>query len=350
MTKPQAAPGRDVSLDLVRAAAIVMVLLIHASGSVLISLSPSQSGWWWALIWSGPARMAVPLFFLCTGALFLSRPVEPRRILTHNLPRILAALFFWALIYRLDDLRVNGLLCPEQVWDAVKKTVLFQHEAHLYYLHILLVVYALLPALAVFLRSATRREEEYLLAVWCLVGVLCPVLPAFWPFSLVPAIQSWWSLDLTYSCVGFTLLGHYLKTYGPSIPRRWFLLSLALGAALNVGGTAWLSLRAGQLCDNFLGGNSPGSFLMASGFFGLCLSRKEYPQPLAALANRLARASFCVYLTHILFLHALTRLGFTGSLPPSALTIPAVALLMLLASCLLWEVLHRIPFVKAFLV
>ena len=44
-----------------------------------------------------------------------------------------------------------------------KRTLLFQHEFHFYYLHILLVVYAFLPALRVFVRSATRWEMEYLL-------------------------------------------------------------------------------------------------------------------------------------------------------------------------------------------
>lgn len=350
MEKLQTAPKRDAGLDLVRAGAIVMVVFIHASASTLSSLPPGQGGWWWALVWSGPARMAVPLFFMCSGALFLSRPVEPRRLLTHNLPRILCAMFFWAFLYRLDDLRLAGLLTPARVWEAVKKTLLFQHEFHLYYLHILLVVYALLPALGVFLRSAARREEEYLLGVWFVLGILCPVLPNFWPFSLVSAIWSWWSMKLSFSCVGYVLLGHYLKTYGLSIPRTWFRLCLGLGAAIVVAGTAWFSLRDGKLCETFLSGNNPGAFLMAFGFFGLCLSRKEYPRPLVLLTGRLARASFCVYLCHILFLHGLVNHGFNSTLLPVPVFIPLAVLLTLLCGYLVWEVLHRIPVVKSYLV
>ena len=81
---------RDTGLDAVRALAIVMVTLIHAAGPVLSSLPPGRGDWWAALLWSGPARMAVPLFFMCSGALMLSREVSPKRLLTHNLPRILA--------------------------------------------------------------------------------------------------------------------------------------------------------------------------------------------------------------------------------------------------------------------
>lgn len=340
---------RETGLDVIRAAAIVMVLFIHASSLTLSTLPPGQTGWWWAVAWSGPARMAVPLFFLCSGALFLSRPVEPRRILTHNLPRILCAMFFWAFLYHLDALRVTGTLTPPLVWEAVKQTLLFQHEFHLYYLHILLVVYALMPALGVFVRSASRREEEYLLGVWVLLGILLPTLADFWPFSLVPAIWSRWAMKLSFSCVGYALLGHYLKTWGASIPRRWLWLCLGLGAAITVAGTGWCSLRSGTLCEVFLSGNNPGALLMSAGFFCLCLGVKEYPKPLAQVSGRLARASFCIYLCHILYLHWLERQGLQTVLMPAAL-IPLAVLLLLACGWLTWEVLHRIPVVRSYLV
>ena len=54
---------RDPGLDVVRALAIVMVTLIHAAGPVLSALPPGEGDWWAALLWSGPARMAVPRSF-----------------------------------------------------------------------------------------------------------------------------------------------------------------------------------------------------------------------------------------------------------------------------------------------
>lgn len=335
---------------MVRALAICMVVLIHASGPAFSAFAPGQGGWWWALLWSGPARMAVPLFFMCSGALFLCREISPKRLLTHNLPRIAAAMFFWAFVYRLANLWAGEGLSPAGVWDALKRTVLFQHEFHFYYLHILLVVYAFLPALRTFVRAASRREEEYLLGVWLAVGILCPVLPAFWPFSLVSPIRDWWTLGLCFTSVGYALLGHYLRAYGHTVSRGWYAGALALGAALTVGCCALFSLRSGQLQELFLSGNTPGPFLMAFGLFGLCLTQKRWPAPLASVAGYLARASFCVYLTHLLFQRLLARVGLTGAMAPQALAIPAVALGMLGGSLLLWEVLRRVPVCKRYLV
>ena len=342
---------RDTGLDVVRSLAICMVVLIHVSaGYVLAVLPPGEPGWWAALLWSGPARMAVPLFFMCSGALMLTREVSPRRLLKHNLPRILAAMFFWAFVHRLASLLSAGELSPVRVWEAVKQTLLFQHEFHFYYLHILLVVYAFLPALAVFVRSATRREMEYLLGVWFVVGVLCPILPIFWPFSLVPPIQSWWTLGLTFTCVGYALLGHYLRKFGPSAAPRRYIAALLLGALITIGGTAWFSLKSGVLHEAFLGGNTPGAFLMAYGLFGLAVSKRAYPSFVAKSAQRLSRASFCIYLTHYLFQRLFARLGLGGAMAPYALTIPGMALVILGASYLLWEVLHRVPVVNKYLI
>ena len=342
---------RDTGLDVVRAAAICMVVLIHVSaGFVLAVLPPGASGWWSALLWSGPARMAVPLFFMCSGALMLGREVSPKQLLTHNLPRILTAMFFWAFVHHLAGLVAAGELSPARLWEAAKQTLLFQHEFHFYYLHILLVVYAFLPALRVFVRSATRREMEYLLGVWFVVGVLCPILPIFWPFSLVPPIQAWWTLGLCFTSVGYALLGHYLRKFGPSIALNRYIAALILGALITIGGTAFFSLKNGALHESFLGGNTPGAFFMAYGFFGLATSKKSYPLPVTKVSQRLARASFCIYLTHYLFQRVFSRLGLTRVTAPYFLTIPATALLILGSSYLLWEVLHRIPIVKKYLI
>ena len=71
---------------------------------------------------------------------------------------------------------------------------------------------------------------------------------------------------------------------------------------------------------------------------------------MARLTGQLARASFCVYLTHILFQRLFARFGLGGVLSPSALTVPGMALLILTCSYLLWEVLHRIPVVNRYLI
>lgn len=342
--------SRDLALDTVRALAIVMVLVIHAASSGFAGHAPGTPDWWGTLLWGAAARPAVPLFFMCSGALMLCRDIPPKRLLTHNLSRIVCAMLVWAFAYRLAGLAAGGGLTPAGVWDAVKRTLLLQHESHFYYLHILLLVYAFVPVVRTFVRSASRRELSYLLAVWFVTGILFPLLRYFWPFRLVGQIDQWYRMNMAYSAIGFAALGHYVRQYGGTIPPGWYRISLTVGFGITFGGCAVLSLRDGALNEIFLEGMSPGPMLMAFGLFGLILTGRPLPGWLAGLVGRLSRASFCIYLVHIFFLRLFQRLGLSGGVSPSVLTVPAVAALMAVCGWLVWEILHRIPVVDTYLV
>lgn len=339
---------RDQNLDVLRSLAIVMVLVIHsASGS--LGQTPHSVNWWGALAWGAAARPAVPLFFMCSGALLLVRELTPRRILTHNLPRILCAMFVWAFIYQLAALPGREGVTSGDLLQAVENTLALRHENHFYFLHYLLLLYAFLPAIRVFVRSASRRELEYALAVWSVTGILLPLLQSYWPFDLVHPIQ-WWKMPACYAAVGYAMLGYYLRQYGGTIRRGWYVAALVAGFALTFGGTAVVSLKNGALVERFLEGMSPGPMLMAFGWFGLVLGRRTWHRTLTVVTNRLAQASFCIYLSHILFLKAFIRLGYYAIFTQSVLSIPLMATLLLVCGWLLWELLRRVPVVNRYLI
>ena len=107
---------RSVPVDAAKTAAIFGTLLIHASAAGGFAGAPGSFGWTSALFWNCLLRSAVPVFFLCSGALLLppEKEVTIRRVWTKYIPRILAALFFWAAAYKGMDLlrgwRAAGVL------------------------------------------------------------------------------------------------------------------------------------------------------------------------------------------------------------------------------------------------
>lgn len=347
----QTAPAqRTAAIDLLKAAGIIGVLTIHCSIGGYASTVGSWN-WFGAVFWGCLARASVPVFFMCSGALLL----DPEKRLSlsilyrRNLLRLLTALFFWAAVYKLYGLLASpaGLTLDRAVY-AAKEVLLFRHEFHLYYLHIMLLVYVLLPVTRVFIAHADRSQFVYALIVWFLLGIVWPTAKNFWPFTLMNGIPLQWSMNMAYSAVGYGVMGFYLKQYGAQKLQSYLLLFVC-GFAVVFGGTAAVSVATGTLWQLFLEGMSPGVALMAFGLFGAAfyLCRDGW-RP--RFAERLSKASFCIYLVHMLFVYLLTHVGFTVTLAPSLISIPLLVLTVLAGGYGVYAVLSRIPVVNRYLI
>lgn len=342
--------ARDRSIDLIKSVAIWNVVLIHVAAAPFSGGTVGSGPWLSALLWACLTHSGVPLFLMASGALLLApeRGLTWRKLARYIL-RALAALLFWAACYKLDGLALAGRLDPEGLVDAVKHWGLFHHEGHLYYLHIMLLVYAFLPITRLIARCASRRLLEYALALWFLLGILYPTLLPFWPFTLLRGIPVQWRMNMTYASIGYTLLGHCLAAYHPRPRRRTSLLLLAAGFLLTFCGTWTLSLAAGTPEDHFLEGMGVGMFLVALGEWGLCRSI-DLPERAGRLVTGLSRASFCVYLTHVFVLQFLVRRGIRAAEGPVLVTVPAVSLWIIACCCAAYALLSRIPWVRKWLV
>lgn len=341
---------RDTAIDLLKAAAIIGVLTIHISAG---GCGCDIGSWNWcaSMFWGSLTRASVPIFLMCSGALLL----DPQKRLTipmlyrKNLLRILIALFFWASAYKFNALFHSAAGCSVQgIIQSIKEVILFQHEFHLYYLHIIILVYVFLPITRILTAGATKQQLRYILAVWFILGIVYPTVQVFWPFTLLSGIPLQWSMNMTYSAVGYGIMGYYLKKCaawraGPC------LLLFACGFVLVFGGTAAVSFATGTLYQPFLEGMSPGVALMAVGLFGavtaLCRGGR-----VSAAAEKISKASFCIYLVHMFFIYIFQSLGFTIWLLPSLVSIPILVCAVFVCSYVLYLILSHIPVVNRYLI
>ena len=336
---------RDFGLDLVRCVAILGVLLIHACAGGL-DRPVGSLDWLASLFWGSVSRASVPLFLMVSGALLLrpEKELSLRRLWGHNIARIAAALAFWATAYGLFDAVRNG----QKIGGILRDLLLFRHEFHLYYLHILLLVYALIPLLRALCRAASRRELCYALALWAAAGILYPTLRQFWPFSRLSGIPAQWALNMTWSAAGYALLGYAAKKYPPR--RMAAAFSAAAGFAICFGGTWALSAARGANATFLLEGMSPGPALLGFGIFGLCNAARCERPLLRRTVGLLSRASFCVYLSHVFFLRLLPKLGISAATCPCVLSVPLYAALMLCGALAVYAVLSRIPILNKWII
>lgn len=341
---------RNGAIDMLKSIAIFGVLTIHATFGGLAS-SVASGDWFAAVFWGSLVRASVPIFLMCSGALLLDPKKElPLSVLYRkNLLRILVALFFWATAYKFYGLLVSDSgFSFQNIVQSIKEVLTFQHEFHLYYLHIMILVYVFLPITRIITAGATKQQLRYLLAVWFVLGIVYPITMAFWPFTLLSGIPLQWMINMSYSAMGYGILGYYLTNCAARKTRSYLLLFFC-GFLCVFGGTAAMSIHEGTLYQLFWEGMSPGVCFMAAGLFGavttLFRSGKRY-----LAAEKISSASFCTYLVHVFFLNVFTSLGFTVSLLPCLISIPILVLVIFLCSYAVSLVLSRIPVVNKYLI
>lgn len=342
---------RDEKIDLVKALAIWNVVLCHVAAAPFSGGTVGTTPWFAALFWTSLAHACVPLFFMASGALLLKpeKELTLKKLYTKNLARVLAALFFWALCYKLVTLKLMDSLTLPDVIDAVKHLLLFHHEEHFYYLHITLLAYAALPVTRLVAKYADKRLLEYALALWFLLGVLYPTVRTFWPFTLLSGVPVQWRMNMTYASIGYMLLGRYLSVYYPRPRRGTSGMVLLAGFLLTFWGTCLASCAAGRPDEHFLEGMGAPVFLVVLGVWGLCQT-VPLSQSGKKLAGFISKASFCVYLTHIFFLQAFARWGLRAVDGPVLLTAPLISGLIIGCCCAVYMALSQVPVVRRWLI
>lgn len=336
---------RNSGVDLLKTLAVISVVIIHVASSGCF-LPAGSADWIMSLFWGSLTRFAVPVFFMCSGCLLLDpgREITVKKLWSKNMVRIVAAMLLWAFLYKLFQLAVSGGISIGGITNAIKEVLLFNHEFHLYYLHITVLVYAFLPVTRLLTVKAEKRELEYFLAFWAVTGILLPTIMRYKPFCLIEGFPGQWPMNMSYAAIGYTVLGYYLKKY--PLSKKKSLLAFATGFLLTFGLVVFLSLKCGYLYEHFWSGMTVNLMIMSVGVFGLFISAGVKSKAVTYIS----KASFTVYLCHVFFLKICESKGFVpGNLGNALVTIPLISALIFICSLAVYEVLRRIKFMKFFI-
>lgn len=130
---------RNYSLDILRFAACMCVILLHTVGVPLSHGVTSPS--YLLLVLSVIGHYGVPIFVMVTGALLLdpNKSIGFRKLYFRYIARIVSAGVFWCAFYGTFHLMIYGI--PFHVFP------LGNQAYHLWYLPMILVVYSMVPVL-----------------------------------------------------------------------------------------------------------------------------------------------------------------------------------------------------------
>lgn len=336
--------GRMPVIAPLKAWAIGLVVLLHASAPAAYAFGRIGAGeWWLANIVDSLCRTAVPLFVMASGATLLD-PAKTAALGTffrRRVAKVVVPLLIWSAIYVAWSALVQHR-APEPA-AALRDFLAGGVYYHLLFVTVILNLYLVAPILAPFADGASPASRAYALAIWI---ALASAVPAFSAWTGIPF--AWGPTGLT-DWVGYFLAGRLLRDIVCDA-RASLLLVLAILAlvAVTAAATYAATLRQGALDEFFYVYGRPNIALTTLASFLLLNAaplRRWYAAHPAALARieTVAACSFGIYLVHPLALESAAKLGLSSATFHAALGIPLTAACVFLVSFAIVRLLRLWP-------
>ena len=196
---------RRTELDLCRIFACLFILMVHSAADLYHELPIGGAAFFAVSFLSTMSRSALPLFFMISGTLQLSREnMDPIRMLRHSVLRLTGMYYLWSLLYALARAVSGAFAGPYEFAYAI-----VAGHYHLWFLPAMVVVCMFLPVA----HAALHRgglDGRYLLGLFFFLGIFlanCNLTPD--PAPILYRFTQNFSLDyLPY--LGYSVWGWWL--------------------------------------------------------------------------------------------------------------------------------------------
>lgn len=220
------------ALDLIRIVAVVGVVAIHVFAGMVVNAEIRRSASWWAAVAIDIGFVwVVPAFVMISGAL-LFEPRQhvggPAHFYRRRLLRLAPALIFWPFFYFL--VIRTGVSGQPITRAAIASFVLDGRPyTHLYFLWLIVGLYAITPVLAAFLRDGGRRRALILAA-----GVLAATVITSSSSSLLGALGEPRPLTLMALTQWLPYVGYFVAGWAlrDVVLRGWRLVGAIAGTLI----------------------------------------------------------------------------------------------------------------------
>ena len=318
--------NRNQELDVIRAVAILLVILQHA-WSMLGLNEPAPV---FSCVGYQALIYGVPLFVMLSGYLQLRHPMPVGTYLKKRFSRILPPFLLWAVLVYVLSVYLHRYPDVTSWRDALVQFVPYlltnRINAAYWFVFMLIGLYLITPVLQAAFQAATDRKRllEYGLLLWVGVTALRDLYPACALVTYYPIV----------GYVGYYLAGYYLCLYATD--RRMNLRIGAVGFPVAYGLNV-LMLYLGRPLVTL-------EILEVLCLFLLLKSVRLKSAPVVNLTGRISRYSYGIYLTHFVligFFYAFLPQVF----PVSGWTPLYTALLVLIVEFLVFYLFDRLRFI-----
>lgn len=238
--KPQQVVAeRKTYLDHIRIMASFFVIAIHVVSFFLNhrSVKFGSAAWNIGMIMDNFIRVAVPLYVMISGALFLdeNRKVTTKKLLKNNVLRMVVIFIFWAFAYKIGLVLTSGNITWKAIGDSLLELCKGDFHYHLWYLPMLIGLYLITPLLRKVCKKENKQLVEYFLVIFFIFTGLIRFLASKNFGETTNAIFDFANQltpDIFVNYIGVYVLGWYLATFDHS--KKFKVTVIAVGFSLYV--------------------------------------------------------------------------------------------------------------------
>lgn len=320
-------------LDALRVYSAFVVVMLHVAAQGFYTIQPY---WNTAIVYNAIGRVAVPLFFMLSGAVMIPRNESLLELGKRIFKRVLCPYIAWSIIYIFRKGYISGSYIP------LSSIFLQAPFFHLPFMFQLLMLYLAFPLLQGFWNNpgVNDRKKRYVIGISLLSGVLCE----FVPIVIGRTILGFGLSYLPYY-VGLAMLGAYIYerreryTNFTKVNIFIYLICCVITACL----TKWKTFSLGTPSEVFWAYQSPILMLGAASLF-VFASCLKLPEGKHSFLLDLSSSTFAIYLMHPLLLDILAsgEIGVTVSwntfYPLFGIPLVSVAVFLICACCsIMWK-------------
>ena len=331
--------SRFTWVDFMRSAGIFLVVLAH------IDIWDTRIDWIQTIYFT-ISRNGVPIFFMLSGYLLLSKEEDILTFFKKRAAKIIIPFFVWSIIY---DIYFSNSFGDVFTLNAVLKMLLRilrgPRAGHFWFFYALIGLYFFTPILRVFVAKAKKSDIIYYLSLWFIT------IPVFFILEQFTPLKNGFELYYFTGYVGYFLLGIYLGRMQTTPYLMRIALGLIIIGAVSTFAVYYLNLPPIDNKLPFRSYQSLNIILMTIGAFILLKATGERMRPsLAHFSEKVSRSSFGIYLIHPIILIWMSSgweaLGYSTSTGPSIVIIPFVAVIAFLLSWGITFVMRKIPLLR----
>ena len=288
-----------------RAMACLAIVLLHTvessvlmyDGQISVMARTVSKSVVYCMMW------AVPSFVMVTGALLLdpNREISLKKLYGKYVLRIVLALFFCALVFRIFDLGMNHeAFTVGSVLTGLWNAVIGKSWAHLWYLYLIIGIYLLLPAYRKISAHSSDREIRYLLGIYALFLSVLPLTKMF-------GVETAFYIHVSTIYPFYLFLGWAIAAEKIRISRGNARILLLLGI-LGIVSTTVLRYHGGR--ENMQALLNYSSFyiiMMCMGILPLLKAAEGREGIGSKILLAIDNCSFGIYLIHMIFLRLILR-------------------------------------------